>query len=135
MKLNTNETREVAKEIQEVALRDKKSVGEIIDELELKCGGGELKSSFRQELKLMRYPLLTRVEEEFRDCLKGLDLPKEVNVFHTPFFEGNHLELRIRVESLEKFSDIVSHLVSALAKGEVDRMLTIVREGRTDKTA
>jgi len=24
----------------------------------------------------MRYPLLSRVEEEFRDCLKGLNLPK-----------------------------------------------------------
>jgi hypothetical protein len=39
MRLNTNETREAVKEIQEVASRDKKGMGEIIDEIESKCGG------------------------------------------------------------------------------------------------
>jgi ParB/RepB/Spo0J family partition protein len=135
MRLNTNETREVVKEIQEVASKDKKGVGEIIDEIELKCGGRELKNAFRRELKLMRYPVLIQAEEEFRDCLKGLDLPKEVSVFHAPFFEGNHLEFRIRVESVEKLSRVVSYLSSAVAKGEMDRLLTIVREGSHGKMA
>ncbi|HWP90833.1 MAG TPA: ParB N-terminal domain-containing protein [Thermodesulfobacteriota bacterium] len=135
MRLNTNETRDVVKEIQEVASRDKRGVGKIIDEIESKCGGGELKNAFRRELKLMRYPVLTQAEEEFRDCLMGLDLPKEVNVFHAPFFEGNHLEFRIRVESVEKLSRVLSYLSSALAKGEIDRLLTIVREGSPGKTA
>ena len=129
IKLNTNETREVVKEIQEVASRDEKGVGEIIDEIELKCGGGELKNAFRRELKLMRYPVLTRAEEEFQDCLKGLDLPKEVSVFHAPFFEGNHLEFGIRVEDVEEFSRVLSYLSSVLAKGEINRLLAIVREG------
>jgi hypothetical protein len=77
----------------------------------------------------MRYPVLTKAEEEFRDCLKGLDLPKEVNVFHAPFFEGNHLELRIRIENVEEFSLALSYLSSALAKGEINRLLAIVKEG------
>jgi len=135
MKLNTNETGQVLKEIQEVASRDKTGVGEIIDEIESKCGGGELKKAFRRELKQMRYPVLTQAEEEFRDCLRGLDLPMEVNVFHAPFFEGNHLEFRIRVESVEKLSRVLSYLSSAVAKGEIDTLLTIVREGSPGKTA
>jgi ParB family chromosome partitioning protein len=133
MRLNTNETCEVVKEIQEVASRDKKGVGEIIDEIESKCGGGELKNAFRRELKLMRYPVLTQAEEEFRDCLEGLHLSKEVNVSHAPFFEGNHLELRIRIEDVEEFSRVLSYLSSVLAKGEIDRLLNIVREGGPGK--
>ncbi len=69
--MNTNETREVIKEIQEHALRNKRSVEEIIDQIEHKIGQGDARTDlFRRELKLMRYPMLTRVEEEFKDCLK-----------------------------------------------------------------
>jgi ParB/RepB/Spo0J family partition protein len=130
-KLNTNETREFVREIQEVGIRDKKSVDETIDEILSRIDQGEVKGDFfRRELKLMRYPVLSQIEEEFRNCLKCLNLPKEVNIYHPPFFEGNYVEIRMRIESAERFSQILSYLISVIEKGFVDRLVGIVREGR-----
>lgn len=130
-RLNTNETREAVREIQEIGLRDKKSVNETLDKILSKIGLTDLKSdSFRREIKLIRYPALLQIEEEFRDCLKGLNLPKEITIHHSPFFEGNYIEIRMKVESADRLSEILSYLVSVIEKGLVDRLMGIVREGR-----
>ncbi|MER3446926.1 MAG: hypothetical protein C4291_08830 [Candidatus Dadabacteria bacterium] len=129
-KLNANETREAIREIQEIAFRDKKSINETIDEILLKVGQSQVRvDSFRRELKLMRYPFLSQVEEEFRDCLNDLSLPKEISIHHPPFFEGSYIEIRIKVESTERLSQILSHLISAVERGLIDRLMSIVRDG------
>jgi len=130
-KLNTNETREAVREIQEIGFRDKKSVKDTIDEILSKINLAEVKSdSFRRELKLMRYPILSQIEEEFRDCLKSLILPKEVTIHYPQYFEGNYVEIRMRVESAERLSQILTYLISVSEKGSVGRLMSIVREGR-----
>ena len=129
--MNTNETRDVIKEIQEHAPRNKRSVEEIIDQIEHKIGQGDARTDlFRRELKLMRYPMLTRVEEEFKDCLKSLNVPKDLTIHHPPFFEGNYIEIRMRIESTQRLSEIFSYFESVLKKGLIDKLLGIVKEGR-----
>jgi len=130
-KMNTNETREVIKEIQEHALRNKRSVEEIIDQIEHKIGQGDARADlFRRELKLTRYPMLTRVEEEFKDCLKSLNVPKDLTIHHPSFFEGNYIEIRMRIESTQRLPEIFSYFESVLKKGLIDKLLGIVKEGR-----
>jgi ParB/RepB/Spo0J family partition protein len=129
-KFNTNETREVVREIQEVGFRDRKSISDVVDEIGLKIGEKGVKADFRRELRTMRYPALLRAEEEFRDCLRSLNLPNEVNISHSPFFEGNYVEIRIRIEGAEELREILSYLHSALNKGEIDRLLDIAKEGK-----
>ena len=130
-KVNTNETREIVREIVEITARDKGSVKEIIDEIELKISQGDVKTdSFKRELKVMRYPMLTRVEEEFKDCLKSLNVPKDLTINHPPFFEGNYIEIRMRIESAQRLSENFSYLESVLKKGLIDKLLGIVKEGK-----
>jgi hypothetical protein len=130
-RLNTNETREAVREIQEIGLRDNESVIETLHRILSRIGLTDLKGdSFRHEIKLMRYPALSKAEGEFRGCLKGLNLPKEITIHHSPFFEGNYIEIRIRVESADRLSQILSYLVSIVENGLVDRLMGIVREGR-----
>src|SRR3990172_7672095 len=115
--------------IQEHALRNKRSVEEIIDQIEHKIGQGEARTDlFRRELKLMRYPMLTRVEEEFKDCLKSLNVPKDLTIHHPPFFEGNYIEIKMRIESTQRLSEIFSYFESVLKKGLIDKLLGIVKE-------
>ena len=129
--MNTNETQEVIKEIQEHALRNKRSVEEIIDEIELKIGQGDVKADlFKRELKVMRYPMLARVEEEFKDCLKSFKVPKDLTIHHPPFFEDNYIEIRMRIESAQRLSEIFSYFESVLKEGSLDKLLGIVKEGR-----
>ncbi|MCI0454737.1 MAG: ParB/RepB/Spo0J family partition protein [Candidatus Dadabacteria bacterium] len=124
LKMNTNETRGVVKEINEIAVRDKKGVKEVIDDILLRIDKGDLKAdSFRRELKLMRYPVLTTAEEEFNLCLKALNLPKDVATHHPLFFEGNHIEIRMRITSAKRLSEILSYLSSVLHNGLMNRLL------------
>ncbi len=49
---------------------------------------------------------------------------------HHQFFEGNYVGIRMRVESAERLSQILSYLISVILKGSVDGLVVIVREGR-----
>ncbi len=130
-RLNTNETREAVREVQEIGLRDKMGIDETLNKILSRIGLTDLKGdSFRHEIKLMRYPALSKAEGEFRVCLNGLNLPKEITIHHPPFFEGNYIEIRIRAESADRLSQILSYLVSIVENGLVDRLMGIVREGR-----
>ena len=128
-KLNKNETREAIQEIQEVAFRDRKSIGDVIESIENRIGRDGNKNEFRHELKLLRYPVLTQVEENFKECLKDLNLPKDLNIFHPPFFEGNYVEIRIRIESAGRLSEILSYFESVIEKGLIDKLMSVVKEG------
>jgi len=130
-KLNKNETREAIQEIQEVAFRDRKSIGDVIESIENRIGQDGSKNEFRHELKLLRYPVLTQVEENFRECLNHLNLPKELNIFHPPFFEGNDLEIRLRFKSKEGLREVITYLSSRIEDGKIENLINIVKEGST----
>jgi len=129
-RLNNNETREVLKDIQGVALRDNRSLVKLIDELLSKIGSSGGKNEFRHELKLLRYPMLTEAEDQFRSLLKDLNFTKELNFFHPPFFEGNEIEMRLRFSDSRRFSEIISYLSSKINRSKIEKLINIVKEGR-----
>ncbi len=129
-KLNKNETREITREIRGVALRDSKSIGTVIDELEAKIDNAGRKDDFRHELKKLRYPSLTKTEDEFKAILKDLNLPKELNFFYPPYFEGNNLEIRLKFNRSQRLSEIISYLFAKIESGEIEKLMNIVREGK-----
>jgi len=128
-KLNNNETREVIREVLGVASRDKKSIGSVIGHISSEVGRSGGKNEFRHVLRSLRYPILSKVEENYKTCLSSFNLPKEISIFHPPFFEGNNLEIRLRCKSTERLSEILSYLSSAVSNGSIEKLLNIVREG------
>ncbi|MEQ9618892.1 MAG: hypothetical protein RIG61_06930 [Deltaproteobacteria bacterium] len=127
-KLNNNEFRQVIKEIEEVALRDKRPVSELIDEIEGVIGDRG-RDDFRAELGKLRYPLLKGVEETYSEALKSMNLPGNVNITTGPYFEGNDIEIRIRVKSAQELSDAISSLEGVCGDGAIGKLISIVREG------
>ena len=127
-KLNSNESRQVIKEIEEITLRDKRPVSDLIDEIECVIGDGD-KDDFRAVLRKIRYPALKEVEEAYSGALKSMNLPGNVNITAAPYFEGNDIEIRIRVKSSEELSDAVSSLESACGSGAIGKLISIVQNG------
>ncbi len=129
-KLNNNESRQVINNIEVIALRDLKSVEEVVynaenTTVEEKRGTNEL----RGQLKRMRYPALSKVEEKYRKEVDNLNLPKEVNLLVNQFFEGNDIEFRMKVKSTQEFSRILSSLEDSLRSGEIEKLLHIIKHG------
>jgi hypothetical protein len=129
-KLNNNETREIIRELLAVASRDKMSVGEVIDHILSEIGGSGGKNEFRHVLRSLRYPTLSKVEENYKTCLTGFNLPEDIGIFHSPFYEGNDLEIRLRFKSSGRLSEILTYLSSVATDGSIEKLLNIVREGK-----
>ncbi len=129
-RLNKNESRQVIGNIEEITLRDQKSVIEVINEVENAMDDNKKgKNELRQQLKRLRYPALSKVEEEYKRQLDNLNLPREVNIFVHQYFEGNDLEFRIKVNSAEDLLKISSYLESLCTKGDIERLISLITKG------
>jgi hypothetical protein len=128
-KYNNNETREVIRDLLAVASRDKSSIGRIIDRISSEIGGFGGKNQFRLALRRLRYPTLSKVEENYQTCLSSLNLPKDIGIYHSPFFESNDLEIRLRVGASDRLSELLSYLSSVVHDRSIEKLLNIVKEG------
>ena len=126
---NLNETREAAKELPEIAALQGLTIESVIDGIEKEMGGNKTKARFRNEMKKLRNPILARVERLFKETVKGLSLADRVSLNHSPYFEGDHLEIKFRFESRDELSEALESIEKAGSKGSLDRLLKLVREG------
>lgn len=128
-KYNNNETRETIRDLMTIMSRDNVSIGNIIDLISDEIGSSGGKNEFRHVLRRLRYPTLSKVEEKYKACLSGLHLPKEISIHHSPFFEGNDLEIRLRFRASDRLSELLSHLSSVVDDTDIEKLLNTVREG------
>jgi ParB-like chromosome segregation protein Spo0J len=129
-KLNNNESRQVINNIEEIALRDLKSIEEVVYDAESAMAAEKRgKNELRGQLKRMRYPSLSKVEEKYNSEVDNLKLPKEVNLLVNQFFEGNDIEFRMKVKSPEQLSEILSSLEDSLSSGAIEKLLHIIKYG------
>jgi hypothetical protein len=128
-KFNNNETREMIRDLVAVASRDKVSLGKIIDRISSEIGGSGGKNEFRHALRRLRYPTLSKVEENYKTCLSGFNLPKGITLYHSPFFEGNDLEIRLTFGTSDRLSELLSYLSSVVDDRSIEKLLNIVKEG------
>ena len=132
--LNNNESRQVIQIIEEITLRDSKTVSQVISEAEKQVENESIgKNELRQELRKMRYPDLSTVEAKYKKAIQDLKLPKNLNLHINQFFEGNDLEFRIKVKSQDELTDILSSLEHSLDSGEIEKLLDIIRNGEENQ--
>lgn len=130
-KLNNNESRQFIQIIEEITLRDLKSVSEVIAQAEESIEqGAKGKNELRGELRRLRYPDLILVETKYKKAVEELKLPKEINLYVNQFFEGNDLELRIRINNSQELSEILSKLEDSVNKGLFEKLLKIIQDGK-----
>jgi len=128
--LNNNESRQVIQIVEEIALRDLKSIDKVIFEAESVIENeNKSKIELRRELRKIRYPELSKVEEDYKKALDDLKIPKQINLFINQFFEGNDLELRIKIKSPEELSLILSYLENSVDNGSIEKLLDIINKG------
>ncbi len=129
--LNNNESRQLIHLIEEITLRDLKSVREVLEDAENQMEQRKKgKNELRRELKRMRFPDLSKIEEKYKKEVDNLKLSKEINLFVNQFFEGNELELRLKVKSEEEFLQILASLEKCLQSGGIEKLLNIIKHGR-----
>lgn len=128
--LNNNESRQVMQIVEEIALRDLKSILEVVSQAEDAINTeNKGKNELRQELRRMRYPDLSAVEAKFKKAVQDLKLPNQINLLINQFFEGNDLEFRIKVKSTDELSQALHSLEGSLGSGDIEKLLNLLRKG------
>lgn len=126
-KLNNNESRQVIKDVEEIVLRDGLSPAQFLNELRERTEGGG-KEGLGMEIRKIRYPDRTRIEEDYAEALNDLSLPGNVTIHTEPHSEGNDMEIHIKAGSSEELSTALSALESAAIDGRIRKIISIVRE-------
>ena len=78
---------------------------------------------FRRELRKIRYPQLTRCEEEFQDARRKLSLPPSISMEPPEFFEGEKVKVTFSFRTPEELRTILKKLQEAASSEALHDML------------
>lgn len=123
LKLSLNKQREILGLLEEIALRENKTVMDILLEAHVRsilenpdADRNQRTEAFRRFLKRRRHPAITRAETAFTETLRQLPLPSGVRLNHPRHFESPEYVLSISFKSLSELShryrktgEILSH--------------------------
>ncbi len=130
LKLGENSLREMLTLLGEIGRRDHSGVGKILHlrEIEKVLSHPELTSTQKTErvkriLVRLRYPRMSRLEEQFERKKRDLNLPPGVSLYSHPFFEGRGLRIGFEFQSIEQYRSILSSLSSLGEKKEFEEMI------------
>lgn len=104
-RFNTNETRELLSELNDISIRDDISISQIVENI-LNMQGQSTKNGIRLDIKKLRSPRLVEVEKEYNQIVKGLKLPKGVLISYSPYFENNYIEVKARIDNENKLNEL-----------------------------
>ena len=130
LKLGENSLREILTLLGEIGRRDGSGVREILHLREIgeilshpELTSGQKTERVKKTLIRLRYPKMSRLEEQFEKRRKNLNLPPGVSLYPSPFFEGRGLRIGFEFQSIEQFRHILSSLLSLEEKREFREMI------------
>jgi len=130
LKVGENRLRELLTLLEETSRRNHATVKEIAGQPELLAilSQKELTPSQKTErvkkvLMGLRYPELNQLEKAFEKKRRELNLPTNISLQHSPFFEGKGLKIEFQFETIEEYQTIVSALSYLMEKEGFRQMI------------
>ena len=129
-----NHLKDVLDWFEEIAARDEQTVADILERRELRSARATPGSrrdklkAVKTVLRKIRYPRLTRLEENVRQAVKALDLGRAGQVSFPPDFEGDEVTLTLTVRNVHEFRDVLSQLQQRLDDGRFQHVFDALDE-------
>ena len=119
---------------EEIAARDERTVADILEQRELRSARATPGSrhdklkAVKTALRKLRYPHLTRLEENVRQAVKALDLGRTGQLSFPPDFEGDKITVTLTVRNVHELQDVLSRLQQRLDDGRFQRVFDALDE-------
>lgn len=119
---------------EEIAARDERTVADILEQRELRSARATPGSrpdrlkAVKTALRKLRYPHLTRLEENVRQAVKALDLGRTGQVSFPSDFEGDEVTVTLTVRNVHELRDVLSRLQQRLDDGRFQRVFDALDE-------
>ncbi len=135
LKLNENTLKEFLIFLEEVMRRDQISLPALLDRARVPVVAGNDRLSkpqrtqrVRKALWAERYPMLSRMEEEFETLKRELHISPEISFQHSPYFEEEGIRVSFRFTHAKKLKEVVKRLHAISQRDEIERLLDVGTE-------
>ncbi|MGH9425994.1 MAG: hypothetical protein ACRD2L_06805 [Terriglobia bacterium] len=134
LQLGENHLRDFLDWLAEILARDGGTVRELLSRgdihhpLHTKLSRNDKLKAVKDALRKIRYPHLSRLEEELRLAVKALDLGDQVRVSFPPSLEGEEITVELKARNLKELTDSLSRLQQRVADGTLPRLFELFDE-------
>ena len=132
LQLGENQVRDFLDWLEETVLRDGGTIRELLARPEIrrplgaKLARNDKLKAVKDALRKLRYPRLSRLEEDLRAAVKALDLGGRVRVSFPPAYEGDEVTVEIRARSVKELSDSLARLRQRLDDGALQQVFALL---------
>ena len=132
---NVNETKEAIRNLLDLMMIKQTDAKGVLVSDEIKSVLSDNKTNKRQKgekvckiLKTMRYPTISKKEEEFSKSCNGLGLDNHVRITHSKYFEGNDIQITIKTSNEEKLKENIEKLMTGINDGKFKKVFSVIKE-------
>lgn len=132
--LGENHLRDFLDWLEEIAARDGETVhalftrAEIRQPLDVRVSRNDKLKAVKEALRKIRYPRLSRLEEELRAARKALDLGNRIQVSFPPSLEGEEITVELKARNLQELTDNLHRLQQRVDDGSLQRLFALFDE-------
>lgn len=131
---NINETKETIRNLLDLKQIKQMEMVELLSSKEISLITSDSKSNKRQRgeriytlIKSMRYPVVSKKEDEFDKSCSELGLDNDVRINHSRYFEGDEIRITIKVSNEEKLRANIEKLLSNIGNGMFKKIFSIFK--------
>ena len=134
LQLGENHLRDFLDWLEEIRARDGGTVQEILlrkeisQPMQTKLPRNDKLKAVKEALRRIRYPRLSRLEEELRSTVKALALGDRIQVSFPPSYENEEITVELKVRNLKELTDNLHHLQQRVEDGSLQRLFEIFDE-------
>jgi hypothetical protein len=134
LQLGENHLRDFLDWLEEIRARDGGTVQEILLRREIsqpfhtKLPRNDKLKAVKEALRRIRYPRLSRLEEELRSAVKALDLGNRIQVSFPPSYENEEITVELKARNLKELTESLLRLQRRVDDGALQRLFAIFDE-------
>jgi hypothetical protein len=132
LQLGENHLRDFLDWCEECALRDRGTIAELLGRSEIrqpltaKLGRNDKLKAVKDALRKIRYPQLSRLEENLQAAVKALDLGGRVRVSFPPSLEGDEITVEIKARNEKELEESLTRLRQRLSDGTFQQLFALL---------
>ncbi len=135
LRLNENQFRDLLDDVVDIAVRRGGEVAQVLDDPAVQgvwarhLGRNEAIKALRAVMRRLRYPQLSRAEQQLATLIKALRLPLGAQLGLPAMLEGDHVTLTVRAASAAELRRRTAAAATALRDPQLEALFDVL-EGR-----
>ena len=134
LQLGENQLRDFLDWLEDIVARDGGTIAEVLQQpqiqrpLSAQQSRNDKLKAVKDALRKLRYPRLSRLEDELKAGVKALGLGRQVRISFPPAFEGDEVTVEIKARNVKALNDILTHLQQRIDDGSLQHLFDLLDE-------